>query len=74
MKVYLVSFPSDIHVIKRIMDKGKKEMLLSYFFIQEDKVNLKDVLNKAKTGGVVNEDKQSGVTECVGEGKTRSGQ
>lgn len=57
MKVYLVSFPSDIHVIKRIMDKGKEEMLLSYFFIQEDKVNLKDVLNKAKTGGVVNEDK-----------------
>ncbi len=34
MKVYLVSFPDDIPILKRLGKKGKKEILLSYFFLR----------------------------------------
>lgn len=37
MKVYLVSFPSDIPVLKRIKKMGKKEILLSYYFLKDEK-------------------------------------
>lgn len=37
MKVYLVSFPDDIPILKRVRKKGKKEVLLSYFFLRESK-------------------------------------
>lgn len=46
MKVFLVSFPSDVSVLSRITNKGKNDILLSYFFIQEEKVVLKEIMRK----------------------------
>jgi len=37
MKVYLVSFPDDIPILKRLVKKRKEEILLSYFFLREGK-------------------------------------
>lgn len=49
MKVYLVSFPNDIPILKRIAKKGKEEILLSYFFLQETK-GLRKTLDIMKEG------------------------
>ncbi len=37
MKIYFVSFPADLPVLERIREKGKNEILVSYFFIQQEK-------------------------------------
>lgn len=37
MKVYLVSFPDDFPILRRLVKKEKREVLLSYFFLRESK-------------------------------------
>jgi hypothetical protein len=46
MKIFLVSFPSDVSTLSRITNKGKNDILLSYFFILEEKVVLKEIMRK----------------------------
>ena len=45
MKVYLVSFPDDIPILRRLTKKKKREVLLSYYFLRGAKL-LKQILEE----------------------------
>lgn len=46
MRVYLVSFPDDIHALRRLRKKKKKEVLISYFFLLEKGKSLREILKE----------------------------
>jgi hypothetical protein len=73
MKVYLVSFPDDIPILKRVRRKGKREILLSYFFLRESRplpqvLTEAGFLKKSKSKEEKNENQQGGITNGIRKG------
>lgn len=49
MRIYAVSFPTDLPVLTRLVELDRKEILLSYYFLRDGCV-LRDTLQKITQG------------------------